>query len=270
MNIDNKIDKNIIEFVLKVLNVPYESHKYFTDGVSSHVILLNNKYLIKRSTPYAIKAEINFLSLTPSPKMQKIIYFDPSYRFAVYEFIHGDIMKQVDDIDDFLENIIFITSNYKTVDYYGYGYLHEEVSTWSEFLLDEIADSSKNLAAYIPDNSVVIDQVKILEDYNFDKKLIHGDFGTHNFIKVNGKFAGVIDPMPVLGDSLYDTLFAIVSNASVVKNISLDKINSLLSEPHQKIKAMLIVVLYCRIARCLKYHKHDINIYMDFWNRLTL
>ena len=67
MNIDNKIDKNIIEFVLKLLNVPYESHKYFTDGVSSHVILLNNKYLIKRSTPYAIKAEIKFLSLNPSP-----------------------------------------------------------------------------------------------------------------------------------------------------------------------------------------------------------
>lgn len=72
MNIDNKIDKNIIEFVLKLLNVPYESHKYFTDGVSSHVILLNNKYLIKRSTPYAIKAEIKFLSLNPSPKMQKL------------------------------------------------------------------------------------------------------------------------------------------------------------------------------------------------------
>ena len=43
MNIDNKIDKNIIEFVLRLLSIPYESHKYFTDGVSSHVILLNNK-----------------------------------------------------------------------------------------------------------------------------------------------------------------------------------------------------------------------------------
>ena len=270
MNIDNKIDKNIIEFVLKLLNIPYESHKYFTDGVSSHVILLNNKYLIKRSTPSAIKAEIKFLGLNPSPKMQKIIYFDPSYRFAIYEFIHGDIMKQVDNVDDFLENIIFITSNYKTVAYYGFGYLYEEKASWSEFLLDEIADSTKTLKSYISDNSTVLEQIKILENYKFDKKLIHGDFGTHNFIKVNGKFAGVIDPMPVLGDSLYDTLFAIVSNAGVVKNISLDRIYSLLSEPHEKIKAMLIVVLYCRIARCLKYHKQDINIYMDFWNSLTL
>lgn len=270
MNIDNKIDKNIIEFVLKLLNVPYESHKYFTDGVSSHVILLNNKYLIKRSTPYAIKAEIKFLSLNHSPKMQKIIYFDPSYRFVVYEFIQGDIMKQVDDIDDFLDNILYITSNYKTVAYYGYGYLYEECQTWSDFLLDEINDSSKTLAAYIPDNSLVIEQVKILEKYSFNKKLLHGDFGTHNFIKVNGKFAGVIDPMPVIGDSLYDVLFAIVSNAGIVKEITTNKIYNLLSEPPEKIKAMLIVVLYCRIARCLKYHKQDINIYMDFWNSLTL
>lgn len=270
MNIDNKTDKDIIEFVLKLLNIPYKCHKYFTDGVSSHVILLNNKYLIKRSTPYAIKAEIKFLSVNPSSKMQKIIYFDHSYRFAVYEFIQGDIMKQVDDIDDFLENILHITSNYKIVDYYGFGYLYEEVSTWSKFLLDEITDSSETLAAYIPDNAIVLDQVKLLEGYKFDKKLIHGDFGTHNFIKVNGKFAGVIDPMPVIGDSLYDTLFAIISNATVIKNISLDKIYSLISEPHQKIKAMLIVVLYCRIARCLKYHKQDIPIYIDFWNNLTL
>ena len=111
-------------------------------------------------------------------------------------------MKQVDDIDDFLENILYITKNYKTIEYYGFGYLYEEKASWSEFLIDEITDSSKNLSTYIPDNSIVLDQVKILEDYKFDKKLIHGDFGTHNFIKVNGKFAGVIDPMPVLGDSL--------------------------------------------------------------------
>ena len=270
MNIDNKIDKDIIDFILKLLNLIYESHKYFTDGVSSHVILLNNKYLIKRSTPYAIKAEIKFLSLNPSSKMQKIVYFDPSYRFAVYEFIHGDIMKIVDDINDFLDNIIFITNNYKSVNYYGFGYLYEEVESWSKFLLNEVNDSSSNLNSYIPDNSIVLKQINILENYIFDKKLIHGDFGTHNFIKVNGKFAGVIDPMPVIGDSLYDTLFAIASNATVVKNITLDKIYTLLSEPYEKVNAMLIIVLYCRIARCLKYHKQDIHIYMDFWKQLTL
>lgn len=134
-----------------------------------------------------------------------------------------------------------------------------------KYLIDSLGESMAKKYLYANQDAIE----NIYQIIN-DKKLIHGDFGTHNFIKVNGKFAGVIDPMPVLGDSLYDTLFAIVSNASVVKNISLDKIYSLLSEPHQKIKAMLIVVLYCRIARCLKYHKHDINIYMDFWNRLTL
>lgn len=45
MNIDNKIDKNIIEFVLRLLSIPYESHKYFTDGVSSHVIFIKQQIL---------------------------------------------------------------------------------------------------------------------------------------------------------------------------------------------------------------------------------
>ena len=114
-----------------------------------------------------------------------------------------------------------------------------------------------------------MNQIEILNNYPFEKKLIHGDFGTHNFVEVTGKFAGVVDPMPVIGDALYDLLFAIVSNASVVSNITLDKIYSITSEPRKKVKAMLIIVLYCRISRCLKYHKQDIDIYMNFWNKLN-
>lgn len=268
INLDNKTDKDIVLFVLNLLNIEYKNHKYFTDGVSSRVLLLNNTYLIKQSTPFAIKAEIQFLSLNPSPKMQKIIYYDPSYRFAVYEFIHGDIMKTVDDIDDFLYNVLNITKNYKTFNHYGFGYLYEEEKSWENFLLSEIEHSYPTLVSYIPDKSMVKEQINIISNYKFSKKLIHGDFGTHNFIKVNGKFAGVIDPMPIIGDSLYDTLFAIVSNASVISKINLPTIYNMISEPYDKIKSMLIVVLYSRIARCLKYHKQDIDIYMHFWNTL--
>lgn len=269
MYTENKTDNEIIKFILNLLNIKYEHHKYFTDGAFSHVILLNDKYLIKRSNPIAIKSEIQFLLLNPSPKMQKVIYYDPCYRFAVYEFIDGNIMKKVTDINDFLTNIANITKNYKHFEHYGYGYLYEEVETWSQFLKDEVNHSSENLTKYIPDNSIVMNQIEILNNYPFEKKLIHGDFGTHNFLEVNGKFAGVIDPMPVVGDALYDLLFAIVSNASVVPNITLDKIYSITSKPLKKVKAMLIIVLYCRISRCLKHHKQDIDIYMAFWNKLT-
>ena len=43
MNIENNKDKIIIEKVLNLIKEDYVIHKYFTDGVSSRVILLKNK-----------------------------------------------------------------------------------------------------------------------------------------------------------------------------------------------------------------------------------
>jgi len=268
-DIKNKVDKEIIEEILDILNIKYETHKYFNDGASSRVILLNDRYLIKQNSKNILKAEIEFLTLNNSDTFQKIIYVDPDYKFVVYEFISGDTMKQVEDVEDTLQKIIKITSNYHKYNKEGFGYLNEEVETWNQFLEDEINDSSINLQEYILDKTVVNNAIKILEKYSFDKKLLHGDFGTHNFIKRNGKLVGVIDPMPVIGDYLYDLLFAIVSNVQIVSNIGIQKIYEIIDEPKEKIKSMLIIVLYSRISRCLKYHPQDIDIYIEYWNNIT-
>lgn len=107
-----------------------------------------------------------------------------------------------------------------------------------------------------------------LDKYSFTKKVLHGDFGTHNFIQRDGLLVGVIDPQTVLGDALYDTLFAIVSNVDILQTITLENLYSLIKEEKEKIYCMLVVVLYSRISRCLKYHKEDIDIYMRFYNSL--
>ena len=133
---------------------------------------------------------------------------------------------------------------------------------------DEVTYSSLNLKKLIPNRKVVNKCINILENYPFDKKLLHGDFGTHNFIQDNGKLVGVIDPMPVIGDYLYDLLFAIVSNVDILSSLSLDDIYCLVDEPTEKVKALLTIVLYCRISRCLKYHPEDVAKYMEVWNML--
>ena len=66
MNIENNTDKIIIEKVLNLRNEDYVIHKYFTDGVSSRVILLNNKYLIKQNEPETIKSEVTFFKTNTS------------------------------------------------------------------------------------------------------------------------------------------------------------------------------------------------------------
>ena len=88
--------------------------------------------------------------------------------------------------------------------------------------------------------------------------------------KENGKLIGVIDPMPIIGDPLYDLLFAIVSNKDILKNITLEKIYSLANEPKEKINAMLTIVLYSRIARCIKYQPQDIDTYLNYWNKFKI
>ena len=261
-------DKKIINFLLNHLHEEYKNHKYFNTGASSKVMLLNDKYLIKQNTKLILQAEIEFLKLNNLEMFQKIIYVDPKYDFVVYKFIPGETMKHVEDVEDTIKKIISITKSYNNCTLDGFGYLNEETSSWFRFLKDEITYSSFNLKKYIPNKKVVNKCLDILENYNFEKKLIHGDFGTHNFIQNNGKLVGVIDPMPVIGDYLYDLLFAIVSNIELLSSISLEELYCLIDEPQEKIKALLTIVLYCRISRCLKYHPKDIDIYLEFWNKL--
>lgn len=265
MNFDNIKDEEIVKDILSILDIPYECHKYFNDGASSRVILLNNQYLIKQNTKPILQAEIEFLKLNTSKYFQQIVYVKPNFEFVVYNFISGDVMYKVDDVKDTIDKILKICSSYSNYTKSGFGYLNEEVDSWSCFLKDELKYCSANTHEYIPNIDILNNCVNILEKYPFDKKLLHGDFGIHNFIKKDGKLIGVIDPMPVIGDSLYDILFALVSNTDILSTITLEDIYSLISEPKEKIKALLTIVLYSRISRCLKYHPQDIDIYMNFW-----
>lgn len=262
-------DKKIIDNLLNHLHEEYKNHKYFNTGGSSKVILLNDVYLIKQNTKLILQAEIEFIKFNNSNMFQKIIYVDPKYEFIVYKFIPGETMKHINDVNDFIKKIVDISTSYPNCNLDGYGYLNEEVSSWIRFLKDEVTYSSLNLKEYIPNKKIINKSLEILENYPFEKKLLHGDFGTHNFIQNNGNFIGVIDPMPVIGDYLYDLLFAIVSNVDILSTISLDFLYKLINEPPEKIKALLTIVLYSRISRCLKYHPEDIDIYMNFWNSLN-
>lgn len=268
MELGEEKDKIIAQKVLKKLDIPYESIKYFNDGASSRVFLLNNHYLVKQNKPSLLHAETIFLKNINSNIFQKIIYEDNNYDFVVYDFIPGDMMKKVDNINETLKSIIQVTSTYSKYTGKGFGFLSEEFNTWSEFLKDEIDYSSKTVTPYIKDNNNVYNCINILEKYPFEKKLLHGDFGTHNFVKVNGKLSGIIDPMPIIGDPLYDSLFAMVSNKDFLDSLSLENLENLTNEPPEKIKAMLTIVLYSRISRCIKYQPDDIDTYIKFWNKL--
>lgn len=263
------LDFNIINEVCNNLNIKYESHKYFNDGTKSRIILLNNLYIIKQAAVEELKADVTFATFYKNVLMlQKMVYFDKDYRYVVHEFVPGDVMYTVENFFDLSNNLKTIVSHYKHYNHDGFGYLESPVNSWDEFLRNEVNSSSKHLPEIDYLLPVVNSAIDELSRMPFEKKLIHGDFGTHNFIKQNEKFIAAIDPIPVLGDPTYDLLFALVSNIDLIPYLSIDFLTEYTGESRAKITALLKVCLYVRICRCAKYNKDWVEPYLEFGNNL--
>ncbi len=262
------LDFALINQALEKLHTRYESHKHFHDGTSSTIILLNSIYIIKRSNPDLLKAEVTFAKEYVSiPKLQKLAYVAEDFDFVIYDFVPGDVMHTVADFKDLTDNLKLITASYKDYAFDGYGYISHPVSSWDDFLREEV----KEATTYFSEVNYLLPQIEeaIAEvmKYPFDKKLLHGDFGTHNFIAQDDHFVAAIDPIPLVGDKLYDILFALVSNIDLIPYLSMDFLMSYTGEPQEKITAMLKIVLYCRICKCAKYDKDWIESYIAFGER---
>ena len=262
------LDFNIINDACKNLDITYESHKYFHDGTTSRIILLNNQYILKQADSKQLKSEVTFATFYNMPTLQKVAYYDREYKYVAYHFIPGDIMHVVTDFNDLSTSIKRIVSGYKNYTEEYFGYLESPSNTWHDFLKNEVEESSK----YLPDFNYLLptvhEAINELDKYPFEKKMLHGDFGTHNFIKLNDHFKAAIDPIPLIGDPTYDLLFALVSNIDIIPYLSINFLTEYTGETRNKLIPLLKVVLYCRICRCAKYNRDWIEPYMDFWNNL--
>ncbi len=238
-------------------------------GTSSLVILLNNKYIIKHNDVNILRSEVSFSELVHMATLQHMEYYDKNFSYVVYDFVPGDVMHIVDDVDDLISNITNIVSSYPSYAGPEFGYLHSPSASWGEFLKSRVHNASMTLSDSFNYLSEVYEALEELEKYPFEKKLIHGDFGTHNFIKQNGKFVSAIDPLPIAGDALYDLIFALLSNIDILPHLSLEYISEISDEPLEKVRAMLTVVLFCRFSTCLAYHREDIDKYVDFWYKIV-
>lgn len=267
---DNNVnDIIIIDELLSKLNESYVSHKYFNNGTSSRIFLLNDKYTVKQASPRLLQSEFLFSDAYKDvEKLQKMVYHDPGFKYVVYSYVPGDVMHVVDDADDLFANIKDITNSYKTYSGEEFGFIYEPETSWKDFLKTRVHDCSLRLPEADTYLSKVYEAIEALNKFDFDKKLIHGDFGTHNFIKLNGKFEKAIDPAPIAGDKLYDVIFACISNVGLLNKLSVDFLAEYFDEPKEKVSAMLTILLFCRMSACLAYHKEDFDSYVDLWYKL--
>ena len=262
-------DLIFINEIIQKLDISLTDFKYFRDGTDSRIFLINGKYIVKQNSPELLKSEFEFSkTYEENKKLQHVIMADDEYKYIVYEFIPGDVMHVVNNVEELLFNIKEIINSYK--DYTGtdFGYLYQPSNSWIDFLKTQVHEASLTLPDSFDFLPQVYEAISTLEHCKFQKKLIHGDLGTHNFIKKNGDFVGAIDPIPTAGDPLYDFIYACLSNLDIVKYLSVDFLVEKTGESAEKVKAMLIIELFCRMSICLRHHKEDFDSYVDFWYKI--
>ena len=99
--------------------------------------------------------------------------------------------------------------------------------------------------------------------------LMHGDFGTHNFLVSNGRIR-VIDPMPVVGDRLYDFFFAILSDTDIFAELGIDYYTDNFFDGYKPeyMKALLIIALYVRMSRAAVYDEENLGKYKKLYTEI--
>ena len=269
-NAGASMKKQVIKNFCESRNEKMLSVKEMKNGTDSNVFLVNEKYIFKFHNENAIKSEFKFFNLYKSELNEEIIFVDKHYKFIVYKFINnGDklfnfkelilkVKKYVDDYSDFAGD--------------GFGFLFEENNSWREFLEFELNDK-KDYALKVlveKDYQKVCQAVDVIDKYEFKKKLMHGDFGLHNLLFLNGELVGIIDPQPLIGDALYDFIFCVLSDENVAKPEIISNIyNYVSNEPKEKVDAMILFVLFGRIARCVKYNLEELNYFVELWNKIN-
>lgn len=135
---------------------------------------------------------------------------------------------------------------------------------YNEFLKDEVEYSNNKMK----DANINLDKVnnalEIIKDYKSPKYLIHGDFGVHNFI-VNNNHIHVIDPMPVIGDYLFDFYFSLYSDTDLFTKLDIKDILKYFDRDTRIKNALLTIVFFIRMSRAYVYDKQFFSTYTKYY-----
>ncbi|MDF2556772.1 MAG: hypothetical protein K0R71_600 [Bacillales bacterium] len=272
MNINSAIETLVSK---GIVTEPVSVNK-LSGGTTSEVWFVSDahqrKYAIKFNEREVLEYETQFLKTYEETNwFPKVTYLDGNFDFLVYTFIEGETDHLLFR-ESLLDKIISLVRTYKIVDIPGYGWI-DSPRDWAGFLQGRVDESKERIEemALVVENQLVKACLKEISTHSFNKYLLHGDFGVHNFISKNGELVGVIDPTPVVGDRIYDVLYAVCSSPDFLNAITMDDLYKSLSSLGYKRKIIfcyLVVILYVRIGTCLKYHKEDFEAYLKLFNKL--
>lgn len=253
----------------------------FAGGTVSQVYLVKRQdsppLVLKANDPVSNEIEVSFLKqYADCSILPRVCFTDNEFRFFLQSYVAGSTAyipgrkkQQLLTLTEELLNKYTPIANNKR-----FGFEDELRSTWGEFL-HELVSEAKQMAQGVmteKDYQIVLRALsKISEPEQVYR--IHGDCGAHNFILVaSGELKGIIDPMPIFGDPLYDLLFAFCSTPDDLSRETLaPAINKLRISPGptDNSDTLLIVSLYIRVSRAIKHQPDDVQAYREAWTSWT-
>lgn len=269
MIIEELLMNNVIE------SKPIACHS-LKGGTASEVYLLeftDKKLVVKLNEAEVIKSETDFLKFYHDIEMlPDLLFVEPSYKYMVYTFIEGTTEYSKDNKKEWLQALVKnFLNHYKPASKdLAWGWIDNPANSWQKFQIDELSFAMKYIGENLPDEDhQFISQLVKNSSFESEQYLLHGDCGAHNFIFREKQLTGVIDPTPVIGDPLYDLIYAFCSTPD---NLSEGTINAAVEVLHhsekisqQDVYEQVLISLYIRIETCLVHHPHDFPEYLKAW-----
>ncbi|MET3728214.1 fructosamine-3-kinase [Fictibacillus halophilus] len=260
------------------LNSEVIMHKPLSGGTVSQLFLLQTKdgkkYALKVNEPKIIQSEVQYLkSYSHLEILPDFQFVEATNKYLVYSFIEGSTSYISGNKRELLETLVHeLINHYKTApDFNGWGWADEPTHSWYSFLLSRTQEASGILDTHLKkeDYHLVVDLIEKHKESKIRPFLLHGDLGVHNFIFHNGQLKGVIDPCPVIGDPLYDFIYAFCSSPDDLTKATFDAATVCLSVGKNyetsTIYEYVLIGLYHRLATCKKHHPNDFEEYVKAW-----
>lgn len=272
MDIQHVIDELKHNGIIKSRIVEYRRLK---GGTSSEVYLLDiqgENYIVKFNDPTVIKEEANYLHYYQDIKMlPDLLLVESSRCYLVYSYIEGTSEYNGKNKREVLQSLVRYMLNYYKFapKEKGWGWTDSPSNSWREFQMNEISVASTVIASRLSEEDHQLVHSVAKESSLEDKKyLLHGDCGFHNFIFNDDQLSGVIDPTPVIGDPVYDLVYAFCSSTDDLTKETIDAAASCLSTSvirENELYEQVIIALYIRLETCLTYHPDEFEVYLKAW-----
>ncbi|WP_436865659.1 phosphotransferase [Bacillus fungorum] len=250
------------------------SIKVLNGGTTSTVYLLDEKYVVKLNESEVIREEAYFLSFYEGNTLfSKLLYKEPLHTYIVYSFLEGSTSCKQGHKRSALSTLVKeVINKYKIVpEADGWGWKESPVQSWNEFLAKNVMEAHENVRRYISDEKYKT-VLKLANSQNRGTGinqpfLLHGDLGFHNFIFQGNKLHGVIDPLPVLGDLIYDLIYAFCSTPEDLTKETIDYAmkQCVFHKKDRDLYEEIVIGLYLRIDTCLRHHPKDLEHYLAAW-----